>query len=60
MESNSIVGAIKIKDGLYIGDEYASKDLEFIINNKVTHIINCANSSLSNQWQQMGIKYLNF
>ena len=49
------VGAIKIKDGLFIGDEFAStvslpffpkfdlfKDLEFIMNNKVTRIINCA------------------
>ena len=49
-----IVGAIKIKDGLFIGDEFAStvsifqllfiniKDMEFIQNNKVTRIINCA------------------
>jgi hypothetical protein len=37
-----IIGAIKIKDGLFIGDEFASKDLEFVVSNKVTHIINCA------------------
>jgi hypothetical protein len=25
-----MVGAIKIKDGLFIGDDFASKDLEFV------------------------------
>ena len=34
------VGAIKIKDALFIGDELAAQDLEFVVNNKVTHIIN--------------------
>ncbi len=29
-----IVGAIKIKDGLFIGDEVAAQDLEFIVANK--------------------------
>jgi hypothetical protein len=52
-----MIGAIKIKDGLFIGDELASQvrnarhffnihftvqDLEFVVANKVTHIINCA------------------
>lgn len=37
-----MIGAIKIKDGLFIGDELASQDIEFVIANKVTHIINCA------------------
>ena len=36
------MGAIKIKDGLFIGDEFAAQDLEFIISNKVTNIINVA------------------
>ena len=38
-----MIGAIKIKDGLFIGDELAaqvnssySKDLEFVVANKVT------------------------
>ena len=35
-----MIGAIKIKDGLFIGDELASQDLEFVVNNKVTHVIN--------------------
>jgi hypothetical protein len=37
-----IVGAIKIKDGLFLGDEYAAQDLEFVVTNKVSRIINCA------------------
>jgi hypothetical protein len=37
-----MIGAIKIKDGLFIGDELASKDLEFLVTNKVTHVINTA------------------
>ena len=35
-----MIGAIKIKDALFIGDELAAQDLEFIVNNKVTHVIN--------------------
>jgi hypothetical protein len=44
-----LIGAIKIKDGLFIGDELAAQvgiislqDLEFVVANKVTHIINTA------------------
>ena len=37
-----MIGAIKIKDGLFIGDEFAAQDLEFVVANKVTHIINCS------------------
>ena len=35
-----IIGAIKVKDGLFIGDELAAQDLEFLITNKVSSIIN--------------------
>ena len=35
-----MIGAIKIKDALFIGDELAAQDLEFVVNNKVTHVIN--------------------
>lgn len=37
-----IIGAIKVKDGLFIGDELAAQDLEFLVTNKVTNLINCA------------------
>ena len=32
----------QVKDGLFIGDELSSQDLEFVVANKVTHVINCA------------------
>ncbi|CAK75523.1 unnamed protein product (macronuclear) [Paramecium tetraurelia] len=60
MAQNQIVGAIKIKDGLFIGDEFASQDREFIITNKVTHIINCAGTEVQNKWTLIGAKYLTF
>ena len=31
-----ILGAVKIKDGLFIGDELAAQDLEFVVANKVS------------------------
>lgn len=42
MEVLDFIGAIKVKDGLFIGDEFAAQDLEFIVTNKVRNIINCA------------------
>lgn len=53
-----ILGAIKIKDGLFIGDEFAAQDLEFIVTNKVTHILNCASKEVSNIWESIGVSYL--
>ncbi|CAD8107636.1 unnamed protein product [Paramecium sonneborni] len=55
-----IIGAIKIKDGLFIGDEFASKDLEFVIQNKVSHIINCASRQLPCVFENYGVLYLKF
>lgn len=55
-----MIGAIKIKDGLFIGDELASTDLEFVVANKVTHIINCAGKQIQNHWEPIGVAYLTF
>ena len=55
-----IIGAVKIKDGLFVGDEYAAQDLEFVVANKVTHIVNCAGKQVSNHWEPIGVKYLTF
>jgi hypothetical protein len=41
-EDDNLVGVIKIKDGLFICDEYGAQDLEFIISNKVQRIVNTA------------------
>ncbi|CAD8207566.1 unnamed protein product [Paramecium octaurelia] len=55
-----IIGAIKVKDGLFIGDELASKDLEFVIQNKVTRIVNCAAKQLPCVFTNYGVTYLKF
>ncbi|CAD8207411.1 unnamed protein product [Paramecium pentaurelia] len=55
-----IIGAIKVKDGLFIGDELASKDLEFVIQNKVTRIVNCAAKQLPCVFANYGVTYLKF
>ena len=36
-----MIGAIKIKDGLFIGDSFAAQALEFVVANKGSRIINC-------------------
>jgi len=50
----------KVKDGLFFGDEEAAEDWEFVTENKVTHIINCCNQLISNKWDALGVKYLNY
>ncbi len=34
--------AAKLKDGLFLGDFETAQDMEFILANKITRIINCA------------------
>ena len=79
-----MIGAIKIKDGLFIGDSFAAQvsaiipfpieatqksnfyifafkqDQEFVVANKVTHIINCAGKQVPNYWEGRGVTYLTF
>ena len=55
-----LVGAIKVKDGLFIGDEFAAQDLEFVVANKANFIINCAARQVPNHWEPIGVQYLSF
>lgn len=55
-----MIGAIKIKDALFIGDELAAQDLEFVVSNKVSHIVNWAGREIPNHWEPVGIEYLTF
>lgn len=48
LSDEDMIGAIKIKDGLFIGDAFAAKDLEFVVANKVNKIINCAGTQIQN------------
>eukprot|EP00921_Rhytidocystis_pertsovi_P015689 GHVQ01024918.1.p1 GENE.GHVQ01024918.1~~GHVQ01024918.1.p1 ORF type:complete len:942 (-),score=131.80 GHVQ01024918.1:462-3176(-) len=63
---HEIFGAVKVKDGLFLGDQYASCDTEFLAANKVTRIINCATSQVASHFEDSfclpneGIRYLNF
>jgi protein-tyrosine phosphatase len=59
MES-MLIGAFKLKDGLFLGDEFAAQDLEFVVANKVTRIINCAARQVPNHWEPIGVHYLSF
>jgi len=52
---------IKVKDGVFVGDESAAADKDFFIENKVTHCINCCVQTLHNLWEvALGVKYLNY
>ncbi|CAD8108913.1 unnamed protein product [Paramecium sonneborni] len=51
---------IRIIDGLYLGDQGAAHDLEFLVTNKITKIINCAAKHIPNHWESIGIQYLSY
>ena len=53
-------GSIKVMDGLFITDDIAAGDLEFISTNKVSRIVNCCCYQVPNHWSSIGIKYLSF
>lgn len=59
-EDDDVIGAIKIIDGLFIGDKFAAKDNEFVIANKVTKIINCSGSQVENEFLNLGVQYLTY
>lgn len=52
--------AVRIKDGIFVGNAVSSQDEEFLFLNKVSHIINCAATETPNLYQQAGINYLSF
>eukprot|EP00388_Colpodella_angusta_P003378 GDKJ01011927.1.p1 GENE.GDKJ01011927.1~~GDKJ01011927.1.p1 ORF type:complete len:1070 (-),score=274.17 GDKJ01011927.1:97-3306(-) len=60
MDYSDAMGAVKIKDGLFIGDSFAANDIDFKELNKVTHVINCSVREIHNMWEQMGVKYLSY
>ncbi|KAJ9455132.1 dual specificity protein phosphatase [Diplonema papillatum] len=52
--------AVRIKDGLFVGNQTSSQDDEFLFMNKVSHIVNCSGSETPNLYQQANIHYLSF
>ena len=55
-----LVGSVKVQDGLFLGDQFSAQDLEFIVANKVTHVINCVAQRIPNHWASIGIKYTSY
>lgn len=55
-----VTGAVKLKDGLFFGDEYASQDLEFVVANKVTRIVNCCARQVPNHFDTIGVEYIGY
>jgi protein-tyrosine phosphatase len=53
-------GVVKVKDGLFMGNCETGEDLEFITDNKITRVINCAGFELTNLFESSGVKYLTF
>jgi len=41
-DTDDMIGVLKIRDGLFICDELGAQDLEFVVANKVTRVVNCA------------------
>jgi hypothetical protein len=67
LEYDFTLGPVKIKDGLFMGDELSAKvfmrfiqDVEFILTNKVSHIINTTSRRIPCMWEKIGIIYLPF
>eukprot|EP00928_Gymnodinium_smaydae_P035758 TRINITY_DN25108_c0_g1_i3.p1 TRINITY_DN25108_c0_g1~~TRINITY_DN25108_c0_g1_i3.p1 ORF type:complete len:636 (+),score=85.63 TRINITY_DN25108_c0_g1_i3:104-2011(+) len=55
-----VLGAVKVKDGLFVGDELAAQDLEFVVANKVTRVINCCGRQVPHHWEPIGVVYLTY
>jgi hypothetical protein len=60
MNNEQMIGAIKIRDGLFIGDSFAAKDFDFVVANKVTKIVNCSGRTILNNFTRLGVEYLTF
>ncbi|KAA6367973.1 MAG: putative dual specificity phosphatase domain protein, partial [Streblomastix strix] len=50
----------KLRDGIFIGTFEAAASQEFILSNRITHIVNCAGQQISNHFEALGIQYLTF
>jgi hypothetical protein len=56
-QEEEILGPVKITDGLFLGDQLAAKDIEFLMNNKITRIINTSARSVPNPLKNHGVIY---
>lgn len=42
------LGFVRLIDGLFLGDVHASSDMNFLILNKISHMVNCAGREVQN------------
>lgn len=52
--------AVRVMDGLFVGNAMAAQDDDFLFSNKVSHIVNCAGLEAANIFNDSGIEYLTF
>ena len=52
--------AVRIMDGLFVGNSIAAQDDEFLFSNKVSHVVNCAGLEAANIFADHGVEYLTF
>ena len=52
--------ALKVKDGLFLGDAETSYDPDFLELNKVSNLINLSGREVQNVWAAHGLVYLSF
>ena len=52
--------AIRVKDGIFVGNVTAALDEDFVVMNKVTHIVNCCGTEVKDLYEDIGIEYLTF
>ena len=43
------LGYVRLIDGLFLGDMHASSDLNFLMLNKISHLVNCAGKEMPNK-----------
>lgn len=59
-DSDSVI-AIRIKDGIFIGNQSAASDRELLHLNKITHVLNCASEDVPNYFSNdPTLSYLSF
>jgi transcription initiation factor TFIID subunit TAF12 len=56
----ALLMAVRIMDGLFVGNAMAAQDDDFLFSNKVTHIVNCAGLEAANIFIDNGVEYLTF
>lgn len=60
MDPRQMLLAVRVMDGLFLGNCISSQDDEFLFSNKVTRVVNCAGMETPNVFIDHGVDYLSF